>query len=236
VAVIFRQQPATKSPYHFGSRIVITPEGTLFVTTGERNFLRAEAQNPANQIGKVVHITADGAPVGDHAVPQGWNPTVWSIGHRNMQGAAYDPVAGRLWTIEHGAMGGDELNHPEAGKNYGWPVITYGRDYSGAKIGEGQSKPGLEQPVYYWDPSIAVSGLLLYTGDLFPEWKGNLLVGSLKFMQVQRLVLTDGEVSAVEVLADDVGDRVRDVVQGPDGAVYLLTDADDGRIVRVSPK
>jgi glucose/arabinose dehydrogenase len=236
LSVIFRQQPAFKSPFHFGSRIVIAPGGTLFVTTGERNFLRTEAQNPANELGKVIHITADGAPVDDHTVPAGWDAKVWSIGHRTMQGAAFDLETGRLWTIEHGAMGGDELNHPEAGKNYGWPVITYGRDYSGAKIGEGRSKPGLEQPVYYWDPSIAPSGLLLYTGSLFPDWKGNLLVGSLKFMQVQRLVLTDGEVSAVEVLADDIGDRVRDVRQGPDGAVYLLTDADDGRIVRLSPK
>jgi len=236
LSVIFRQEPAISSPYHFGSRLVIAPDGSLFVTTGERNFLRAEAQNPANHIGKVIHIRADGAPVGDHPVAEGWDPKVWSIGHRNMQGAVYDAAAGRLWTVEHGAMGGDELNHPEAGKNYGWPVITYGRDYSGAKIGEGQTKAGLEQPVYYWDPSIAVSGLALYTGDLFPGWKGNLLVGSLKFMQVQRLVIEGGTVQAAEVLARDVGERVRDVRQGPDGAVYLLTDAEDGRIVRLSPK
>ena len=192
VAVIFRQEPAYKSSFHFGSRIVINADGSLFVTMGERNFLRAEAQNPANHIGKVIHITADGAPAADNPKLPGWDAKVWSIGHRNMQGAALDPATGKLWTIEHGAKGGDELNHPEAGKNYGWPIISYGVDYSGAKLGEGQSKAGMEQPVYYWDPSIAVSGLTFYTGDLFPTWKGNLLVGSLKGMQVQRLVMKDG--------------------------------------------
>lgn len=236
VTVIFRQEPAVVSPNHFGSRIVVTPDGTLFVTTGDRFKARPEAQNPASTVGKVVHITADGAPVSEKPVKDGWDPKVWSIGHRNMQGATYDAAAKRLWTIEHGAQGGDELNHPEAGKNYGWAVITYGKDYSGEKIGEGTSKPGMEQPVYYWDPSIAVSGLALYTGDLFPEWKGNLLVGSLKFMQVQRLVLKDGEVIAHEVLADDIGERVRDVRQGPEGAVYVLTDDSNGRLVRIEPK
>lgn len=234
--VIFQQQPAIKSTYHFGSRIVFAKDGTLFVTLGERNFARDQAQNPANTIGKVVHITADGAPVGSSPAAEGWDPKVWSIGHRNMQGATLDPVTGALWTVEHGARGGDELNHPEKGKNYGWPVITYGRDYSGAKIGEGTSKPGLEQPVYYWDPSIAASGLISYTGSLFPEWRGNLIVGSLKFGQVQRLVLKDGEVQGVEELQAGIDQRVRDVRQGPDGAIYVVTDDDDGRIIRLAPK
>jgi glucose/arabinose dehydrogenase len=235
VAVIFRQEPAYKSTFHFGSRIVINPDGSLFVTTGERNFLRAESQNPANHLGKVIHITADGEPAADNPKLQGWDAKVWSIGHRNMQGAALDPATGKLWTIEHGAKGGDELNHPEAGKNYGWPIITYGVDYSGAKIGEGTKKEGMEQPVYYWDPSIAVSGLTFYTGDLFPAWKGNLLVGSLKGAHVQRLVMKDGEVVAHEKLVTDLDERIRDVRQGPDGAVYLLTDELKGALVRVKP-
>ena len=235
VSVIFRQEPAFKSSFHFGSRIVINADGSLFVTLGERNFLRAEAQNPANQIGKVIRITADGAPAADNPKLPGWDAKVWSIGHRNIQGAALDPQSDKLWTIEHGAKGGDELNHPEAGKNYGWPVISYGVDYSGAKLGEGRQKVGMEQPVYYWDPSIAVSGLTFYTGDLFPSWKGNLLVGSLKGAHVQRLVMKDGEVIAHEKLAADLDERIRDVRQGPDGAVYLLTDELKGALVRVTP-
>lgn len=235
--VIFRQEPAYKSGYHFGSRLVFAPDGSLFVTLGERNALRKEAQNPANHIGKIVHITKDGEPADGNPKKEGWDPKVWSIGHRNVQGAVLDPATGQLWTLEHGPQGGDELNHPEAGKNYGWPIITYGKEYSGGAVGEGiTSKPGLEQPVYYWTPSIATSALLLYTGDLFPEWKGNFLVGALKYMQVQRLVMKDGEVVAHEVLADDIGERVRDVKQGPDGAVYLVTDDANGRIVRMAPK
>jgi glucose/arabinose dehydrogenase len=233
--VIFRQEPAWKSTFHFGSRIAIAPDASLFVTTGERNFARAEAQNPANEIGKVIHITQDGAPIADSKRPAGWDPKVWSIGHRNMQGAAIDPATGQLWTLEHGPQGGDELNHPEIGKNYGWPIITYGIEYSGGPVGEGiTAKEGLEQPVYYWKPSIATSALLIYTGDLFAAWKGNFLVGSLKFMQVQRLVMKEGEVVQREVLVENIGERVRDIRQGPDGAVYILTD-DGGRIVRLTP-
>lgn len=235
VKVIFRQMPAWKSPYHFGSRLVFDRNGMLFVTTGERNFARPAAQNPANHLGKVIHITENGEPAPDNPKLKGWDPDVWSIGHRNMQGAALDPATGQLWTIEHGAQGGDELNHPEAGKNYGWPVITYGVDYSGEKIGEGTAKEGMEQPVYYWDPSIAVSGLTFYTGDLFPDWKGNLIVGSLKGAHLERLGLENGTVVAKEKLLGDLGDRIRDVRQGPDGALYVLTDEDKGRLVRVTP-
>lgn len=235
VTVIFRQEPAYASGYHFGSRIVIARDGTLFVTLGERNFLRAEAQNPANDIGKIVHINADGTPAADNPKLPGWAPEVWSIGHRNVQGAAIDPTTGDLWTVEHGAKGGDELNTPKAGKNYGWPIITYGVDYSGARIGEGTAKEGMEQPVYYWVPSIATSGLTFYTGGLFPEWKGNLFVGGLKATQLQRLVLKGGEVVAAEVLLQDGGDRIRDVRQGPDGALWVLTDDQDGKLMRLSP-
>ena len=237
VKVIFQQEPPVSgSGRHFGARLVFSPDGNLFVTTGDRGSRQDEAQNPASTIGKVLYITQDGKPALPSPAGEGWNPLVWSIGHRSVQGATYDAEKGVLWTVEHGPQGGDELNNTEKGKNYGWPVITYGIDYSGAKIGEGiQEKDGLEQPVYHWTPSIAVSGVLLYTGDLFPDWKGNLLVGALKYMQVQRLVVEDGKVVQHEVVADDIGQRVRDVRQGPDGAVYLLTDESDGRIVRMEP-
>ncbi|MCC7253542.1 MAG: PQQ-dependent sugar dehydrogenase [Hyphomicrobium sp.] len=239
VKVIFQQLPAYGNGFHFGSRIVVTPEGNLFVTLGERSDpkTRVEAQNPKNHLGKIVYITPDGAPAASKPAQEGWDPLIWSIGHRNVQGAVIDPETGQLWTLEHGPQGGDELNHPESGKNYGWPIIIYGLEYSGGPVGEGiTSKPGLEQPVYYWNPSIAVSSLLLYTGDLFPEWKGNFLAGALKYMQVQRLVVKDGEVVAHEVLAKDIGERVRDLKQGPDGAVYLVTDDAKGRIVRMAPE
>ncbi len=236
--VIFRQQPSYGGRLHFGSRIVVTPDDKLFVTVGERSDAktRVEAQNPKNLFGKIIYITADGAPGADTPAGDGWDPLIWSIGHRNVQGAVLDAASGKLWTLEHGPQGGDELNQPQSGKNYGWPVITYGIEYSGGKVGEGLTeKEGLEQPVYYWKPSIATSSLLLYTGDLFPDWKGNFLVGALKYMQVQRLVMKDGEVAQHEVLAEDLGERVRDVKQGPDGAVYLVTD-DGGRIVRMAPQ
>lgn len=237
VKVIFQQEPPVPgSDRHFGSRIVFTPEGNLFVTTGDRGDRPDEAQNPASTIGKVLYITQDGQPALDTPAGDGWNPLVWSIGHRSVQGVAYDAEKSVLWTVEHGPQGGDELNNTEKGKNYGWPVITYGKEYSGRPVGEGiTEKEGLEQPVYYWKPSIAVSGVLLYTGDLFPEWKGNLLAGALKYMQVQRLVLEDGKVVRHEVVADDIGQRIRDIRQGPDGAVYLLTDESNGRIVRMEP-
>jgi glucose/arabinose dehydrogenase len=157
------------------------------------------------------------------------------MGHRNIQGAALDG-SGTLWTVEHGARGGDELNRPERGKNYGWPIITYGRDYSGAKIGEGTARAGLEQPVYYWDPSIATSGLAVYDGALFPSWKGNLLVGGLAGAQLSRLTLEGGRVVAEEKLLEGRGDRIRDVRVGPDGAVYVLVDDGNGEVLRIAPK
>jgi glucose/arabinose dehydrogenase len=237
--VIFRQQPGYDGDKHFGSRIVVTPEGNLFVTVGERSDrkTRVESQNPKNHLGKIIYITPDGAPAASKPAQAGWDPLIWSIGHRNVQGAVLDQATGKLWTLEHGPRGGDELNQPQSGKNYGWPVITYGIEYTGGKIGEGiTEKEGLEQPAYYWKPSIATSSLLLYTGDLFPQWKGNFLVGALKYMHVQRLVMKDGAVAEHEVLGgEDIGERVRDVKQGPDGAVYLVTD-DGGRIVRMAPE
>src|SRR5262245_6878839 len=165
--VIFRQEPAYASSHHFGSRLVFMPDGSLFVTTGERFSQREEAQNPSNHIGKLLRLMPDGAPYAGNPRLPGWRPEVWSIGHRNVQAAALNPASGKLWTIEHGARGGDEINIPEAGKNYGWPVISYGRNYDGSKIGIGTHKAGMEQPIYYWDPSIAPSGAAFYTGTLF---------------------------------------------------------------------
>jgi aldose sugar dehydrogenase len=235
VKVIFRQEPSYASSNHFGSRIVFARDGSLFLTLGDRYSARDEAQNPANHLGKLVRLMADGSPYMGNPKRPGWRPEIWSIGHRNVQGAALHPQSGKLWTIEHGARGGDEINVPEAGKNYGWPVITYGRDYSFLKIGEGTAKPGLEQPIYYWDPSIAPSGAAFYTGDRFPEWKGNLFVGALAGQALHRLVLDGERIVGEEKLLADLGERIRDVRNGPDGVLWLLTDSPEGRVLRVVP-
>jgi glucose/arabinose dehydrogenase len=236
--VIFRQQPKTGGGNHFGSRLVFARDGTLFVTLGERFNYRDEAQNPANHLGKIVRINPDGSVPPDNPFVgrgDGARPEIWSLGHRNVQGAALHPETGALWTDEHGPRGGDEINIPQAGKNYGWPVIGYGVHYSGAKIGVGTAKPGLEQPIYYWDPSIAPSGMAFYTGDRFPAWRGNLFVGALKYRLLVRLELNGTRVVAEERMLQDLDERIRNVRQGPDGLIYLLTDSDDGRILRLEP-
>ena len=236
VKVIFRQQPATGGSRHFGSRLVFARDGNLFITLGERG-QGAKAQHLDTHYGKVVRLRPDGSvpPDNPFVSKAGARPEIWSYGHRNVQAAALHPATGRLWTIEHGARGGDELNIPLAGKNYGWPVITYGRDYSGAKIGEGTAKAGMEQPVYYWDPSIAPSGMAFYTGDLIPEWKGSLLVGALRGQALHRLALDGDRVVGEEVLLTSLGERIRDVRAGPDGALWLLTDDPRGRVLRIVP-
>lgn len=240
VEVIFRQQPAASGGQHFGSRLVFGRDGTLFVTLGDRGSLRTEAQNLSTHIGKVVRILPDGGVPQNNPFRSTANarPEIWSYGHRNVQGAALDPASGQLWTIEHGARGGDELNRPEAGKNYGWPVITYGRDYSGAKIGVGTAKSGMEQPVKYWDPSFAPSGLAFYTGDLMSAWKGSLFTGGLGGARLVRMKLdaSGAGIAEEEVLLADLGERIRDVRQGPDGALWLLTDdPENGRVLRLAP-
>ncbi len=237
VQVIWRQTPKVKSDNHFGSRLVFGRDGNLFVTLGDRFAYRDQAQNLATTLGKIVRIQPDGGIPKDNPFVgrEGARPEIWSYGHRNVQAATLHPETGQLWTVEHGARGGDELNQPQAGKNYGWPVITYGVDYSGAKIGEGTSKAGMEQPVYYWDPVIAPSGALLYTGNLFPQWKGNLLIGSLQPGQLVRLEMTAGRVSNEYRYGGELGARIRDVQQAPDGAIYLITDENNGRILRVEP-
>jgi glucose/arabinose dehydrogenase len=217
VKVIFRQQPAYDGGGHFGSRLAFDRTGALFVTTGDRQNLRALVQQTDNHIGKIIRITEDGGIPPDNPKVEGWLPEIWSIGHRNLQGATIDPLTGRLWTVEHGTKGGDELNHPEAGKNYGWPDVTYGREYSGEKIGAGVTeKEGIEPPVHYWDPSIAPSGMVFYTGDRYPQWKGNLFVGALVQKHLARLVFDGDKVVEEEKLFEGYA-RIRDVRQGPDG-------------------
>lgn len=235
--VIYRQQPKVQGGNHFGSRLAFTRDGKLFITQGERYSEREKAQDLSTLFGKVVRINPDGSVPDDNPFVgrPGARPEIWSYGHRNVQAATIHPETGQLWTVEHGARGGDELNHPEAGKNYGWPVITYGIDYSGARIGEGTAKPGMEQPVYYWDPVIAPSGMQFYTGDKFPGWKGSVLIGSLRGALV-RLELQGGRVVREERYSDgELENRIRDVKQGPDGLVYVVTDESNGRILKVSP-
>ncbi len=236
VTVIFRQQPKFASNHHFGSRLVFARDGNLFVTTGERNSQRDLAQDIGTHIGKVLRITSEGKPAADNPFvgKEGALPEIWSYGHRNIQGAALHPATGELWTHEHGPRGGDEINLAKPGRNYGWPVITYGREYSGPSIGEGTAKAGMEQPAHYWVPSIAPSGMAFHSGNAYPAWKGQLFVGALAALQLVRLeVEPDGKVRAEERIS--IGKRVRDVREGPDGALYLLTDDDAGEILRVVP-
>ncbi len=221
---------------HFGSRLAFAPDGNLFMTLGDRGD-GPRAQNPAEHTGSVLRLTRDGepAPGNPFLATDGYKPEIWSIGHRNPQAAAINPATGMLWTVEHGARGGDEVNIPEAGKNYGWPVISYGRHYSGAKIGEGASKPGMEQPIHYWDPSIAPSGMAFVTSNTYPDWKGDLLVGALRGRHLAKLDLEGNSVVGEEKLLTGLGERIRDVRQAPDGFLYILTDSNNGRLIRLVP-
>jgi aldose sugar dehydrogenase len=241
VRVIWRQEPPFASQGHFGGRVVFARDGTLYVTTGDRmsTASRPNAQRLDSTIGKVVRITRDGqpAPGNPFAGRAGARPEIFSLGHRNIQAAAIHPRTGDLWEVEHGTRGGDELNIVRAGRNYGWPDVAYGIEYQGGAINAGVTqKAGTEQPIYYWDPVIAPSGMAFYEANAFPAWKGNLFVGGLNQKRVSRLVLNGERVVGEEWLFRELNEEIRDVVVGPDGAIYLATDAENGRVIRIAPK
>ena len=238
VKVIYRQFGPPSRGNHFGGRIVQANDGNLFLTNGEHFTDRDKAQTLDNDLGKIVRLTPDGAAPNDNpfAGKAGARPEIWSYGHRNPQGLAINPADGKLWEQEHGAMGGDEINIIAPGHNYGWPLVSYGVNYGGSPVGTGkQQMAGVDDPVWHWTPSIAPSGLTFYTGDLFKGWKGSLFNGALKFQLLSRLEISGGKVVREERLLQGLHERIRDVRQGPDGALYLLTDSSGGRILRVSP-
>jgi aldose sugar dehydrogenase len=243
VKVLFSQKPKYRSSAHFGCRIVESRDGSLFLTLGDRFTRMKDAQTLDNHHGKIVRINKDGSVpadnpfAGNKGSAQKALPEIWSYGHRNAQGAALD-LDGKLWMHEHGAQGGDEINQIQPGKNYGWPVITYGENYGGGKIGEGLTKKaGMEQPVHYWTPSIAPSGMAFLHSDRYgKDWQGDLFVGSLKFRYLVRLALNQGKVAQEEVLLQDLEQRIRDVTEGPDGLLYVLTDENNGQLIRLLPR
>jgi glucose/arabinose dehydrogenase len=240
VKVIFRMMPTLDSKQHFGGRLVFLPNDLMFITLGDRSILpgRVQAQDMGSHLGKIVRIKRDGAVPKDNPFvgKAGVRPEIWSYGHRNILSATLDGK-GRLWELEHGPKGGDELNLVVKAKDYGWPTITYGEEYSGKPIGESKTQaPGMEQPVYYWDPVIAPSGATFVSGKLFPEWRGNLLAGGLASKALVRLVLKGDKVVGEERLLTDRGERIRDVVEGPDGAIWMVTDAEKGKLLRVAPR
>jgi len=238
VQVIFRGTPTYDGDKHFGSSLAFAPDGKLFITVGERSdaAVRAQAQDLGSHYGKTHRINADGTVPQDNPFVgrAGAMPEIWSYGHRNAQGIAIADD-GAVWTVEHGPRGGDEINLSRAGLNYGWPAVTYGIEYRGAPVGEGvTAREGIEQPVYYWDPSIAPGGMALYDGAMFPGWRGNLLVAALRDKHIARLVLEGGRVVGEERLLTGLGERVRDIAVGPDGAVWAITDETNGKLVRLA--
>jgi glucose/arabinose dehydrogenase len=237
VKIIFRQQGPLSSGYHYGCRIAQADDSNLFVALGDHFTYRDQAQNLGNHLGKIVRIAPDGSvpPGNPFAGRADAKPEIWSYGHRNIQALAINPTTSEPWEIEHGPRGGDEVNVVGKGKNYGWPVIGYGIDYSGAKIHGATAKDGMEQPLKYWVPSIAPSGMAFYTGKLFPKWNGSLFTGALRSAMLVRLTLNGNAVTSEERLLENLHERIRDVRQGPDGALWLLTDSSNGRLLRVAP-
>ena len=235
VKVIFSQKPKVDGGNHFGSRLVFAPDGKLFVTLGER-FKFEPAQDLQSHLGKIVRINPDGSVPDDNPFvgKDDALPEIWSYGHRNVQGAAINPKTGKLWTIEFGPKGGDELNIPEPGKNYGWPVVSWGTHYDGEDIPNPPTQPEFTDAIYHWNPVISPSGMTFYTGDVFPDWQGNILIAGLSSTAIVRLTLDGDKVASEDRIA--MGSRIRDVVQGPDGVVYALTDGGDGKLLRLTPE
>ncbi len=236
VQVMFQARPKSSGGRHFGSRLLFDPQGYLFITLGDRGRMQ-EAQRTSSHLGSVIRLHDDGRVPSDNPFvnQQGALPEIYSYGHRNVQGIALHPSNGQIWVHEHGPKGGDEVNILRKGANYGWPAITYGIDYSGSIITEKKSAPGMEQPVIYWVPSIAPSGMAFYSGDRFPNWKGDIFVGALAGSHLRRLEIRDGKVIEQEQLLKELGERIRDVRSGPDGFLYVLTDSSDGQILRLEP-
>lgn len=237
VQVLFTAQPAKSGAAHYGGRMAWLPDNTLVLTLGDGFDWREQAQNTSNHLGKIVRLNRDGSiPKDNPLVGQaGAAAEIYSLGHRNVQGIAYDNQLQRLYSHEHGPRGGDELNLIEPGNNYGWPLITFGIDYTGAQISPYTELPGLQQPLLHWTPSVAPSSLTIYRGALFAQWQGDLFASTLAERSVRRIRLKDGELAGQEVLFEELGERIRDVRAGPDGALYLLTDSAEGRLLRVVP-
>lgn len=235
--LLFRQQPKVAGGAHFGSRLVLTDDGYLFITLGDRYSERARAQTLDNHLGKTVRLRKDGRVPADNPFVKtvGALPEIWSLGHRNMQGAALRPVSQQLWAHEHGPQGGDEVNLIVPGHNYGWPKVTFGEEYGGGKIGSGTQAPGMTPPRWVWVPSIAPSGMHFYQGELFKEWRGDLLVGALRGQALLRLRLAGDKIISEERLLTDLGERIRTIREGADGALYLLTDSGKGRLLKLTP-
>lgn len=221
--------------FHFGGRILFNPDNTLFLTLGDGGNYQDEAQNPENHLGAVVRLNLDGSIPADNPEIEDGTPGVYSYGHRNAQGIARNPATGSVWELEHGARGGDEINILSPAANYGWPVITYGINYDGTIITEEREREGLAQPIWYWNPSIAPSGMMFYTGDRFEHWQGDLFVSALAGSKIERLEIDGDRVISVEPLLEELGQRFRDVRTGPDGAIYTLTDDFEGSVLRLVP-
>lgn len=236
ITTLFTASPTKDTPHHFGGRLALMRDQTLLITVGEGFDYREKAQSLDNHFGKLIRLNKDGTVPADNpfAGREDILPEIWSYGHRNPQGLLVS-VDGTVWLHEHGPRGGDELNRIEQGKNYGWPAITHGMDYSGAYVSPFTGAEGMEQPVAYWTPSIAPSGFCEYQGDLFPQWQGNLFVAALAEKSVRRLVMENGKVKTQEIMFTELDQRIREVRAGPDGYLYLLTDSDEGKILRISP-
>ena len=236
VETVFVVQPKTRGKLHYGSRLTFAADGTLFITTGDRYKYLHEAQDPSNHLGTIIRINDDGSIPRDNPFlgHKKYKPEIYSFGHRNAQGITVRPMDQSIWAHEHGPQGGDEVNKLKAGANYGWPAITYGIDYSGEIISDKTHAPGMEQPVVYWDPSIAPCGMSFYDGEKFPQWKGDLFVGALVKMHLRRLQMRGDKVIQQEVLLEGMA-RIRDVRSGPDGFIYILTDESNGQLLRLEP-